>query len=189
MNAINTPWLILIAYWVITAFGARKNQRAEPIGSRLLTLAGMILALAVLFGSRWWSGALAKRFVPDVPTVRDLGIFLLWAGIGFAIWARYHIGEYWSARVAIKADHKVIDSGPYAYIRHPIYTGILLAMVGTGLAAGKWQSVVAFFLILIVLFMKARAEEKMLTEQLGGSYVEYKKRTGMLIPLWKTASR
>ena len=189
MNAINTPWLILIAYWVVTAFRARKNQRTEPIGTRLLTLAGMILAFAILFGTRLRSDLLAKRFVPDAPAVRDLGILLLWAGIAFAIWARYHIGEYWSARVAIKADHKVIDSGPYAYIRHPIYTGILLALIGTGLAAGRWQSVVAFVVILIVLFMKERAEEKMLTEQLGGSYVEYKKRTGMLIPRWEMASR
>jgi protein-S-isoprenylcysteine O-methyltransferase Ste14 len=127
--------------------------------------------------------------MPDTPTVRYFGILLLWAGVGFAIWARYHIGEYWSARVAVKEDHRVIDSGPYAHVRHPIYSGILLGLVGTALAVGNWRAVITFVVILVVLILKARAEEKLLTDQLGDSYVKYKKRTGMVIPRWKMASR
>lgn len=187
MNAINAPWLILIVYWVISAFRVRKNKKAEPMGSRLAVSFVAIGIFEFLFRSRLTSGMLQNGFMPDIPAVRDLGIVLLWGGVAFAIWARYHIGEYWSARVAIKEDHRVIDSGPYAHVRHPIYSGVLLGLIGTALAVGNWRAVIVFVVISIVLFLKARAEEKLLTEQLGDSYVEYKKRTGMLIPRWKTA--
>jgi len=189
MDLISTAWLVLLVYWAISAFGVKETQRAEPAGSRLIVLAIVIVAFTILFGPWLRNGPLGNRFLPNLPWVRYLGIFLLWVGIGFAIWARYHLGEYWSARVTIKVDHKLIDSGPYAYVRHPIYSGILLGLIGTALAVGKWRAVVAFLVILIVYVLKARREEGMLAEQLGDPYVEYKKRTGMLIPLWKTASR
>jgi protein-S-isoprenylcysteine O-methyltransferase Ste14 len=189
MNAINTPWLILIVYWVISAFRVRKNKKTEPMASRLAISLVVIGALELLFRSRFSSATLQDSFMPYMPAVRYLGILLLWGGVAFAIWARYHIGEYWSARVAVKEDHRVIDLGPYAHIRHPIYSGILLGLIGTALAVGNWRAVVAFLVILVVLILKARAEEKLLTEQLGNAYVEYKKRTGMLIPFSKMASR
>jgi len=182
MNPINTPWIILIVYWVISAFRVRKNIKAEPVGSRLAISLVAIGAFELLFRSRLTSGMLQGSFMPDIPVVRYLGIALLWGGVAFAIWARYHIGEYWSARVAVKEDHRVIDSGPYAHVRHPIYSGILLGLIGTALAVGNWRAVIVFIVILIVLILKALAEEKYLTEQLGSAYVEYKKRTGMLSP-------
>lgn len=182
MNAINTPWLILIVYWVITAFRVRKNKKTKPGGSRLVISLVAIAAFELLFRSRLSSSMLRDSFMPDIPALRYFGILLLWGGVAFAIWARYHIGEYWSARVAVKEDHRIIDSGPYAHVRHPIYSGILLGLIGTALAVGNWRAVITFAVILIVLILKARAEEKLLTEQLGDSYVEYKKRTGMLVP-------
>jgi len=182
MNPINTPWIILIVYWVISAFRVRKNIKAEPVGSRLAISLVAIGAFELLFRSRLTSGMLQGSFMPDIPVVRYLGIALLWGGVAFAIWARYHIGEYWSARVAVKEDHRVIDSGPYAHVRHPIYSGILLGLIGTALAVGNWRAVIVFIVILIVLILKALAEEKYLTVQLGSAYVEYKKRTGMLSP-------
>jgi protein-S-isoprenylcysteine O-methyltransferase Ste14 len=182
MNLISTPWLALLAYWAVAAFHVRENQRAESAGSRLAVLAVVIVAFTILFGPWLRDSWLGKRFVPNIPIVRYLGILLLWFGIGIAIWARYHLGEYWSARITIKVDHKLIDTGPYAYVRHPIYSGILTALIGTALAEGKWRTVVAFLAILIVYFLKARKEEGLLTGQLGETYREYKKRTGMLIP-------
>lgn len=188
MELISTPWLVLLAYWAITAFRVKETQRAEPVWSRLMVLAIVIVAFTILFGPWLQNGPLGDRFLPNLPWVRYLGILLLWTGIGFAIWARHHLGEYWSARVTIKVDHKLIDSGPYAFVRHPIYSGILLGLIGTALAVGKWRAVVAFLVVLIVYVLKARREEGMLTEQLGEAYREYKKRTGMLIPRWKMAS-
>jgi protein-S-isoprenylcysteine O-methyltransferase Ste14 len=188
MDLIGAPWLILLAYWAISAFRVRPTQQAEPAASRLAVLAIVVAAFTILFGPWLRSSVLGERFVPDVPEIRYMGIVLIWGGIGFAIWARYHLGEYWSARITIKVDHKLIDSGPYAYIRHPIYSGILLALIGTALAVGNWRGVIAFFLILAVYVLKARREESLLTRELGETYQEYKNRTGMLIPRWKMAS-
>lgn len=182
MNPINIPWLLLLAYWVISAFSVRKNQRVESIGSRLLVSGLIVGSILIVVGPWLHESALDSRFVPSMPLIRDAGIVLLWAGVGIAIWARYHLGEYWSGRVTIKVGHKLIDTGPYRYVRHPIYSGILLAMIGTALATGKWRSVVAFALVLIVLFMKMRKEEQFLSEELRETYRDYKRRTGMLIP-------
>jgi protein-S-isoprenylcysteine O-methyltransferase Ste14 len=188
MNLISTPWLILLAYWAISAFRVRPTRRAEPSASRLAVLAIVIVAFTILFGPWLRSSVIAGRFVPNLPGIKYSGIFLVWLGIGIAMWARYHLGEYWSARITIKVDHKLIDSGPYAYIRHPIYSGILLALIGTALAVGNWRGVIAFFLILVVYVLKARREESLLTRELGETYQEYRNRTGMLIPRWKMVS-
>src|ERR1700676_14918 len=147
MNMMRAPWLILLAYWAISAYRVRPNQWAEPAGARLAVFASVIVAFSIVFGPWLQSSWLGRRFIPNFPEVRYLGIFLVWLGVGIAIWARYHLGEYWSARITIKVDHQLIDSGPYAYIRHPIYSGILLALIGTGLAQGKWRAVFAFLVI------------------------------------------
>jgi protein-S-isoprenylcysteine O-methyltransferase Ste14 len=182
MSPISAPWLILLAYWAITAFRVRPTERAEPAASRLAILLAVVVAFSILFGPWLRDTALGHRFIPNTPLVEYLGIALVWIGVGIAIWARYHLGEYWSARITIKVGHKVIDTGPYAHVRHPIYSGVLLGLIGTALAVGKWRAVVAFFLILIVYIIKARTEEKLLTGQLGDAYQEYKMRMGMLIP-------
>lgn len=189
MNLISAPWLILLAYWAISAFRVRPTQQAEPAASRLAVLAIVVAAFTILFGPWLRSSLLGQRFVPNLPKIKYLGVGLIWVGIGIAIWARYHLGEYWSARITIKVDHKLIDSGPYTYIRHPIYSGILLALIGTALAVGNWRGVIAFFLILVVYVLKARREESLLTRELGETYREYRNRTGMLIPRWKMASQ
>ncbi len=182
MDPIRLPWLILLAYWVIAFFRVRPNQTVEPLPSRLIRLAVIVVGFELLYGHWLRFTILGRRFVPDLPPVRYAGIILLWLGIGIAIWARYYIGEYWSAKITIKTEHKVIDSGPYAFMRHPIYSGILLAFIGTALAIGRWRGVAAFFLMLVVFIIKARREESLLTAELGDNYGRYKKRTGMLIP-------
>ena len=182
MNLISAPWIILAVYWLISAFRVRPTQKAEPVVSRLAVLVAVLVGFEMLIG-RWVpSRILGKRFVPNVAEIRYLGIVLTWVGVGFAIWARYHLGEYWSARITIKVDHKLIESGPYTYVRHPIYSGILLGVIGSALIVGQWRSVAAFFLVLIVFVLKARREESMLTGELGDTYQDYKNRTGMLIP-------
>jgi protein-S-isoprenylcysteine O-methyltransferase Ste14 len=182
MDPISTPWLILMAYWLITVFKVRPNQSVEAPASRLIRLAVVILGFELLYGHWFKSSWLGKRFVPDLYQIRYSGIALVWIGVGIAIWARYHLGEYWSGKVTIKTDHKLINTGPYEYVRHPIYSGILLALAGTALAIGAWRGIAAFLLMLVVFLAKIQQEERMLTAQLGEGYLEFKRRTGMLIP-------
>ncbi len=182
MNPVYVPWLALIAYWAVSAFRVRPNQKVEPTTTRVMTLLAVAAAFLIVFGHVEQPSVLGNRFLPKLPILRNSGIILTWAGIGFAFWARHSLGEYWSARVTIKVDHKVIDSGPYSLVRHPIYAGILLALIGTAVAEGKWRGIVIFAIIFVAFFFKAKREEQFLSESLGDPYLQYKRRTGMLIP-------
>jgi protein-S-isoprenylcysteine O-methyltransferase Ste14 len=111
-------------------------------------------------------------------------------GTAIAIWARYCLGEYWSARVTLKEDHKLIRTGPYAYVRHPIYTGMLLGMIGAALVVGEWRGLVAVLLALGAHSRKAAREEALLTTEFGSEYLDYRRHTGALFPqFWRWSSQ
>jgi protein-S-isoprenylcysteine O-methyltransferase Ste14 len=105
-------------------------------------------------------------------------------GIGTALWARYHLGQYWSARITLKEDHKLIRTGPYAYLRHPIYSGLDLAAIGSALAIDRWRCVLGVALIVLGYVIKARREESLLAAQFGEAFTEHCKLAGFLIPRW-----
>jgi len=143
-----------------------------------------ILALTFVFLLTGWlrMGPLAWRFVPDSEVTRGLGFALTLCGIAMAVWARIHLGRYWSDKVEVKVDHKLIRSGPYAHLRHPIYSGVLLGIAGTALAIGEWKGVLAFVILLTNYAMKARKEERLLSTQFGEEFEAYKKQSGFLFP-------
>ncbi len=113
--------------------------------------------------------------------VQALGAVLCVAGIAFAIWARWHLGRNWSATPSIKEGHELVASGPYRFVRHPIYTGIILALLGSALTNSViW---VAFFIIFTINFIaRIPIEERYMLQLFPGEYPEYKKRTKALIP-------
>ncbi len=100
----------------------------------------------------------------------------------FTVWARLHLGRNWSGTVTIKDGHELITSGPYALVRHPIYTGLLLAMLGSALALGDWRGVAAFALAAGALWRKLRVEESWMQQQFGDAYQAYSQRVAALIP-------
>lgn len=111
------------------------------------------------------------------------GAALAIAGLGLAWWARMHLGGQWSSGITRKQDHKLIDSGPYAFVRHPIYAGLLMGAVALLLISGRTFGVIGFALVVIGLFLKARLEERFLREELGADiYGAYAKRVPMLVP-------
>jgi protein-S-isoprenylcysteine O-methyltransferase Ste14 len=110
------------------------------------------------------------------------GALLTVAGIGFAIWARYHIGRNWSGEVTIRQEHELIRTGPYSHIRHPIYTGLIVAVAGTAIVIGEYRALLALALILIGFTVKAKREESMLEPQFGPSFAEHRRHTGFFLP-------
>jgi protein-S-isoprenylcysteine O-methyltransferase Ste14 len=104
------------------------------------------------------------------------------AGVAFAIWARWHLGANWSAIVSIREQHELIRTGPYRRVRHPIYTGMLLAMAGTALVLGELRGLLAFAITLFAFYWKARKEEAWLTREFGESFEAHTKQTGMFLP-------
>lgn len=117
---------------------------------------------------------LNDRFVPHREWIRALGAAVTVTGVAFAIWARYHIGQYWSGAVALKVNHKLIRTGPYARIRHPIYTGILLALTGTTLVIGEYRALLSLAFWVWGLAWKALREEALLAGEFGPAFEEHK---------------
>lgn len=104
------------------------------------------------------------------------------AGLGLAVWARAHLGRNWSGIVTVKKDHALIRTGPYRIVRHPIYTGLLLALIGTAAAIDEWRVVVAVICALIGFLRKIQVEEKRMRENFP-EYSRYRQQTAALIPL------
>jgi protein-S-isoprenylcysteine O-methyltransferase Ste14 len=180
--AIEAPWVIFLVYWFVASTRVNKMARREPRGALLARILIMVAAFSLLYDEDLRLGVLNRRFIPWTPWIFFAGAALTWAGVAFAIWARYHIGRYWSSTVALRADHQLIRTGPYARIRHPIYTGILLALAGTALAIGRYRAIVAFAILLAGFIWKSRKEEALLAGEFGPAFDEHRRHTGFFLP-------
>lgn len=181
-NLITLLWVGFLLYWQIMARGVKTTQRLEPAGSRALRVALFAVALTLFWWNRVPVGWLHIRFLPSSYTCYNIGIALTAAGIAFAVWARVHLGANWSRSVTVKQDHELITSGPYRWVRHPIYTGLIVGLSGAVVAIGEVRGLVAFALIVVALLRKLRMEEAWMREQFGEGYAEYSKRTAALVP-------
>jgi protein-S-isoprenylcysteine O-methyltransferase Ste14 len=184
-NLETAPWYALGAYWALSALRVKQTKVKEGAGGRLLHTGVMALAFLLLASHRLDVGLLGRRFVPESSSLRDLGIFLTFVGAGIAIWARYSLGQYWSARVTLKVDHRLIRSGPYAYVRHPLYSGLLVAMAGTALVVGEWRALIALLVTILEFSRKATKEEALLSTEFDDEYQEYRKHAGFLTPRFR----
>ncbi len=179
------PWYVFLSYWVITWLRVKRTKARETSVDRLITVVAVVIAYDLLFAQRLRIGTLRLRFLPDDPRIAWAGIAVTWLGVAVAVWARYCLGEYWSARVTLKEGHRLIRTGPYRFVRHPIYTGMLLGCVGTALVVGEWRGVLAVVLLLAAHSRKALREESLLTREFGEEYTAYRQQTGFLFPrLW-----
>jgi len=122
------------------------------------------------------------RFVAKRPDVGLVGLLLTALGVAFAIWARAHLGANWSAAVSIRSDHELIRTGPYWRIRHPIYTGMILATLGTALVVGEIRALVAVAICFTAFYLKASKEERWLAQEFGDKFEIHTRHTGMFLP-------
>lgn len=181
-NFVTTLWAVWLLYWIFSAWGVRRNERGESVAKRLVTTLVLGCGALLIFARNPPLGVLDERFVPPADGIRALAMSLIVTGLGISVWARRHIGQFWSARVTLKAGHQLIQSGPYARVRHPIYSGIFLAMIGTALFVGKWRALLGAAVFFLGHWLKARREEALLKEQFGEAYEQYRMRTGSLLP-------
>lgn len=181
-NLIRGAWLVFVLYWIFASLSVNRIRKREPAGSRLMRWAAIIATLVLLNTDYGSAGFLGRRFIPWNPSLPRVGAALALAGIAFAIWARYHIGRYWSGSVALKVGHELIRTGPYAHIRHPIYTGILVALAGTALAIGRYGALLAFLVLLADLTWKSKTEEILLAQEFGAAFEDHRSQTGFFFP-------
>ena len=176
-------WVAFWLYWFISAIQNRTiNKRKESFQSRWVSWFFLILAFWLIINNHSAFDWISERFIPATVALRSMGIVVMFSGLSFAVWARIHLGQYWSGRVTIKVDHRLIRTGPYKIVRNPIYTGILFGFIGTALVIGEIRVFLAIALILVGIWLKIKAEEKFLLDEFGQQFLQYKKEVKMLIP-------
>lgn len=178
-------WMAFALYWFIAAALVKRAVRRQSARSRILQALGTIAGFVLIFDDRIKWGPLDQQIIPASPAFEDLGLVLTTLGLLFAVWARIYLGGNWSGAVTLKQDHTLIRTGPYALVRHPIYTGILLAALGTVVSIGKLRCFLGFVLLGAVLRVKSRLEERFMHEQFGPQYASYMRDVRALVPfIW-----
>jgi len=179
---IGTLWIGFAVCWIALAAWSSKAEKHAGLGSELPYRIMLILGAIIFFiPAHGYHGPLRLWLVDRVEAW--ICVVLVAVGFAFCAWARVHLGPLWSGSVTTKADHRVVETGPYGIVRHPIYTGILLAVYATAAAKGTVLGLVGALIITIGIWMKARLEECWLCETLGAeNYDAYRRRTPMLIP-------
>ena len=175
-------WLCWAAYWWAASANVKPTARRESIPSRLSHIAPLGLAVVLLAFPTLPVPVLAERILPQGIWTFGVGALLTLGGLLFAAWARTYLGRNWSGIVTVKEGHELVTGGPYAVVRHPIYTGLWLAVIGSALARAEWRGVLAVALVLWAFWRKLRIEERWMLGQFGGAYEDYAKRTAALIP-------
>ena len=175
-------WVAFILYWRLMAANVKADQRIEASDSRQLRLLLMLAALVLLALPQVPLWVLDRRFLPEWHWWFWIGVAVTASGLLFSIWARRYLGQNWSQAVSIKKDHELITGGPYSLVRHPIYTGMLMGLLGCAIALGKWRGLLAVALVFVVLFRKLRLEEHWMRSQFGETYESYARRTRALVP-------
>jgi protein-S-isoprenylcysteine O-methyltransferase Ste14 len=173
-------WVAFVSVWVILAFSVKRTRKHQPLVARALYI-GVTAVAALLLNGRIQQFHLSRGVLPHTLAIVLIADFIVFAGLVIAIWARVVLGRNWSARVTLKESHELIRVGPYRLVRHPIYSGLLLMILGTAMLAGQVGGFVASLICFCGFWMKLRQEEILLTKELPG-YSEYKAHTKALIP-------
>jgi protein-S-isoprenylcysteine O-methyltransferase Ste14 len=168
-------WATFWVYWLAAAFSAKRG-RIQWSGQ--LRIRVVILCITIVLVRL---GAFRGHGIKTEPWLVGIGLVLFALGLGFAIWARVSIGRNWGTPMTQKAEPELVTSGPYRLVRHPIYSGILTACVGTAVAL-NWVWLTAVALAALYLIYSAAAEERFLTERFPDTYPGYKRSTKMLVP-------
>lgn len=183
-------WAVFIVVWTVLAFSAKKDVQSQRIDERefhgMLFIAGIVFTLLPIHGPfRDAQGLIALAMQPivlDSPALQSASALTALAGLGIALWARLALGRNWSARVVVKDEHELVTTGPYAAIRHPIYTALILLFLATVLAVRAPFSILGLALIMLSFWIKLGAEEEMMSEAFPDAYPAYMARTKRLVP-------
>lgn len=175
-------WVTFGVYWIAAARRGHAEKTSESPFYRTLRLSILLLTFLLLFAKWTAVGVLGRNFFSVNSAIAYLGFALAIAGMAIAIWARVHLGKYWSDKVVLKVDHQLIRTGPYACMRHPIYSGVLLGVAGTALLLNRWRGILAFAILLTNYAIKARREDQILAGAFSESFSEHKHSAGFLLP-------
>lgn len=177
-------WMVFALVWLGAAFTAKRSVQRQTYGSRVLQSSILLIGLLFIFNflDSFKRGWLETRLIPHTDIWVISGAALCVVGILICFWARAILGANWSGTVTIKQNHELILRGPYALVRHPIYTGLLLALFGSAVVGGLLRCFIGVFICGIGLWLKLQIEERFMIQQFGDQYTQYRQRTCALVP-------
>ncbi len=175
-------WLAWLLYWYIGTRGLAENRRKLPQATSLPYRVPLVLGIVLIACPPLLPGSFGRPLYPTKNDVVLLGLATQALGLAFSVWARLHLGRLWSGTITLKEGHRIVESGPYGWVRHPIYTGLILAFFGTAVSAGTPQAFLGFLAAAFAYVRKLRLEEGWLSQNLGPDYDRYKSRVKALVP-------
>jgi protein-S-isoprenylcysteine O-methyltransferase Ste14 len=181
-SIIIAAWIAMFALWFVTSINLKETSVSRSEGVSRISVWIVWAGWWLLFTRGAGKEPLSWRLVPESRFSAYVGLALTIAGLAFAIWARLCIGRNWSRLIQVKRDHELIRRGPYSVVRHPIYSGLMLATLGTAIDYGQLSGFIGFVLILAAWGYKARLEESVMLEQFGDEYRQYRRNVKGLIP-------
>ena len=180
---IDGAWIVWLGVWIALSGRVKQVARRESATQRAAHIVPMVLAGVLLFfrspGGRTW---LEHPLLTRAAWMAPAGLAVVLAGLGFAIWARLVLAGNWSGTVTLKQGHELVVSGPYRFARHPIYTGLLTAIFGTGIAIDEVRAPLALLITTVAFIRKMQTEEAFMNDAFGHRYAEYRRRVKALIP-------
>jgi protein-S-isoprenylcysteine O-methyltransferase Ste14 len=180
-------WIAWAVYWFIASWSAAATRSSERIFGRLQHLLPLAIGFALIFKGGDFHLIPGKWH--HIRAVAYSGTALTAGGLLFSAWGRYHLGRYWSGVITLKEGHRLVRTGPYRLVRHPLYSGFLAAVISTAIAAGTYDALLGMVMILVAYAIKIRREEKVLVTAFGDEYLQFKRETPALIPMpWRTTS-
>ena len=178
---IGVLWIAWLVYWFAEARDVKTTRWREPWAAQLLYRVPLMIGVLLFVARDRLPEVLTRRFATPTAGLLAASVAITALGLGFAVWARRHLGRNWSANVEVKENHALIRTGPYRYVRHPIYTGLLLAFCGSALATGEWRGPLAVILAFLSFVRKTSVEERRMRATFP-EYERYRQNTPRLVP-------
>jgi protein-S-isoprenylcysteine O-methyltransferase Ste14 len=181
-NIVRGCWLVFVAVWVLAAISTKRTVYRESRAQRQrYWLLFVIACLLMIYGGRW-PYPLNLRIVPHAAPIALAAAVLCIAGLLVALWARMILGRNWSGMVTLKEGHELVERGPYRFVRHPIYTGMLAMFFATALLQRHLAGFVGVLLMFASFWIKLGFEENLMVQQFPERYAAYRQRTKRIIP-------
>ncbi|HKW89677.1 MAG TPA: isoprenylcysteine carboxylmethyltransferase family protein [Candidatus Acidoferrales bacterium] len=180
--SIQIAWAATFLYFVVSALLTNRIKKRETVSGQVLDRILLLGGYLLLFSGLPMHGIPNQHFLQPRASLQIAGAALTYLGLPLTIWSRACLGRYWSVVVALKQDHRLIQSGPYSMIRHPLYSGIILAAIGMTLCVTTWSSLLGAGLLLVCFERRALKEDAFLAGEFGAEFEVYRQHTGRLLP-------
>jgi protein-S-isoprenylcysteine O-methyltransferase Ste14 len=173
---------LLAAIWLGSLPFVKRDVQQQSISATLQNTIVLAVGLFLLFGSPYTPDWFNQPVFTVTFPIALAGLGLAVCGIGLSIWARLVLGENWSSFPSVKQNHRLIMTGPYRLVRHPIYTGLLIALLGSALQYGLVRSFLAVLTCAVGLYLKVAVEEEFMVQRFGEAYLRYCRKVSALVP-------